>query len=71
MIIDGFKIMLIGMTTVFLFLSLLTIILSQFANILKPPQSEPIPKNPSNSQIPVNVITAAIASYEDDEQRRL
>ena len=63
MILEGFKIMLLGMTTVFLFLSLLTIIISQFANLVSLSQSD---NNTSDKIIPVQVITAAIAAYEDE-----
>ncbi len=63
MILEGVKIMLLGMTTVFLFLSLLTVVISQFTNLLKVPPSD---RQTSDSVVPAQVISAAIAAYEDD-----
>ena len=68
MILDGFLIMLIGMTTVFLFLALLAFLVSLFPLIFQPiseQSSESIPPT-----IPVPAIVAAAVNYYFNQKKK-
>lgn len=78
MLIDGLKLMVVGMGTVFLFLALMVLTISIAAKILAPfagvlePKTEPARPSQgrkSERESLVAAITAAVAAYRDEYER--